>query len=161
MSNKHDLMMQAKYRRDKAIRDAELAAQAAIRAAVDAYDVEVMEIVKSMTRGTEVAEPLAHMNNKYVLIMQASNRRDKAIYDAKHAAREAICEAVYVYDLALMKNVEDMTRGTEVTEPVSSAPQGHSRGDLQLRPEDLENDEIFRQILRGFKTYQTTYFRLQ
>ena len=104
------------------------------------------------------------MSNKHVLIMQAKHRRDKAICDAEPAAQEAIRAAVDAYDVAVMEIVEGMTRGTEVAEPlapVSSAPQGHSRGDLQLRPEDLENDEIFRQILHGFKTYQTTYFRLQ
>jgi hypothetical protein len=112
------------------------------------------------------------MSNKHVLIMQAKIRRDKAIRDAEHAAQEAIRAAQYAaqeailaavdaYDVAVTEIIEGMTSGSEVTAPVPSAPQGHSRGHLQLRPEDLENDEIFRQILRGFKTCSSTYFRLQ
>ncbi len=86
--------------------------------------------------------------------MHAKNRRDKAIRDAEYAAQTAIRAAIDAFDIEVLDIVTGVVGAPIPTQP---APQGIPI----VRPQDLNNDEILRNMIRGFKTYNTTYFRLQ
>ena len=91
-------------------------------------------------------------NDKATQITLAKYYRDCAIRDAQ----AAINAAMKTYD----DNVQAILAGNSVlvsTQPAPAVPEGI----ITVHPEDLNNDEVFRNIIRGLKTYNTTYFRSQ
>ena len=92
-------------------------------------------------------------NDKATQITLAKYHRDCAIRDAQ----AAINAAMKTYD----DNVQAILAGNSVLVSTQPAPAVLPEGIITFHPEDLNNDEVFRNIIRGFKTYNTTYFRLQ
>ncbi len=80
-------------------------------------------------------------NDKGAQIANAMAVRDRAILAATRAFDHAV--------LAIVNGGESV--------PILPSPFDP----ITVRPQDLNNDEILRRIIRGFKTYNTTNFCMQ